>query len=257
MIPDVTVKVLIPFRDRGTDPRRYTNLERVLSYWWALGVHPSVISDGLEGDAPFNRHRAYNIAARTFPDADVYVFTEADMLVPYRQVTSAALLAYDRPGLVVPFTQYRYLSDEVTEREWGSAWGADSRVLWWTETTAGRGLFDVEPESTMDDGRSIGAVNVLSRATYEAMGGFTEATEGNWYDDNIVEEAAAYLTGAPTRWVPGPAVHLYHLPGHKGDHLTDEDRAATAHNKKLLVGMRADIRLGDRKAVERLMEVRK
>jgi hypothetical protein len=39
------------------------------------------------------------------------------------------------------------------------------------------------------------------------------------------------VAAGPTRCVNGPAYHLYHLPGWKGDHLTDEDRAATERNK--------------------------
>jgi hypothetical protein len=108
----------------------------------------------------------------------------------------------------------------------------------------------------MDNGKSIGAVNVVSRETLDLTGGFTEATSGNWYDDNIIEEGFTFLTGQPTRWVSGPAVHLYHLPGHKGDHLTDEDKNATYHNKLLLEQMRRFIRLGNRVGVENLMAAR-
>ena len=109
----------------------------------------------------------------------------------------------------------------------------------------------------MDGGKSIGAVNVVSRLTLQVTGGFTEATSGNWYDDNIIEEGFAYLTGNRTRWASGPAVHLYHLPGHSGDHLSGEDKAATQRNRDLLNIMRHDIRRGDREAVKHLMQFRK
>ena len=87
----------------------------------------------------------------------------------------------------------------------------------------------------------------------EVCGGFTEATHGNWYDDNIIEEGYAFLTGQKTRWVEGPAVHMYHLPGWTGDHLTDADRAATAMNRSLLRAMRRNIRLRAKGAVRHLM----
>jgi hypothetical protein len=112
-------------------------------------------------------------------------------------------------------------------------------------------------ESIMQNGDSIGAINVVSRRTLDLTGGFTEATSGNWYDDNIIEEGFAYLSGRGTRWVKGPAVHLYHLPGWKGDHLTDEDRAATANNKAILNAMRNNIQARRTDAVRSLMKTRK
>ena len=108
----------------------------------------------------------------------------------------------------------------------------------------------------MEGGRSIGAVNVVSAETLRITGGFTEATSGNWYDDNIIEEGFAFLTGQPTHYIEGPAVHMYHLPGHKGAHLSEADKDATARNYKLLRQMRRSIRLDGRSAVRNLMATR-
>ena len=255
--PRVKMKVVIPFRDRGTDLRRAANLDVVMAWWWLHKIDPVVQGDGLEDDAPFNRHRAYNLAVSENPDTDVFVFSEADMLVPTLSVVKAVKAAVGSPGLVVPFTEYRYLSDETTTEVRDRMRDSDE-YLGRLIQPPGRqdSVFDIEPESTMEGGRSIGAVNVVSRATLNLTGGFTEATHGNWYDDNITEEGFAFLCGAQTRWVKGPAVHLYHLPGWKGDHLTAEDKAATAHNRSLLINMRADIIQNDAAAVRTLMELR-
>lgn len=253
------ISVIIPFRDRGIDPRRAANLEVVQAWWYAHGFDPRVVDDGLEGDAQFNRHRAYNRAIERFPRTDVFVFTEADMLIHSRQIIDAISLAAGKPGLVVPFTQYRYLSDEQTAGLRDAYHDAETYELasWWSlAPEESHSVFQWKPESTMDNGRSIGAVNVVSRETLQITGGFTEATRGNWYDDRIVEEGFAFLTGHPTRFVEGPAVHLYHLPGWTGDHLTDEDRRATAHNKALLLSMRVDIRFRRRTRVHQLMAYR-
>lgn len=253
------VTVVIPFRDRGLDPRRAANLELVMAWWWAYGYTPIIQSDGLSGDAPFNRHRAYNRAVSGNPDTDVFVFTEADMLIHPQQIIEAVRLAEHRVGLVVPFTQYRYLSDLSTDWLRGMYHDAPSDVLaqWWALPYQDKdSIFGMEPESTMDGGKSIGAVNVVSRMTLDITGGFTEATSGNWYDDNITEEGFAYLTGNHTRWVDGPAVHLYHLPGWTGDHLSEQDRKATKRNRDLLYLMRHDIRHGDRAAVKSLLSYR-
>jgi hypothetical protein len=253
------VAVIIPFRDRGIDSRRKANLDVVQAWWFAHGFEPQIVDDGLSGDAQFNRHRAYNRAVSRNPEADVFVFAEADMLIHPNQIRGAILLADDEWGLVVPFTQYRYLSNEVTARIRNNYHDLSAEELaeWWSlDVSAPASVFGIKPESTMEDGSSIGAVNVVSRGTLEITGGFTEATEGNWYDDRIIDEGFAYLTGNPTRHVTGPAVHLYHLPGHKGAHLTEADKRATKRNRDLLVRMRADIRLEDRDRVKRLLSYR-
>ncbi len=254
------LKVIIPFRLReNADIRRAANLNVVMAWWWSHGLTPEVVDDGLTGDAQFNRHRAYNRAVSGNPDVDVFVFSEADMLIPIDQIAIAVKMAKRKTGLVVPFMQYRYLSDETTAqvRDAFSEFSSEELANWIAMPSINpMSIFHLTPESTMDNGRSIGAVNVVSRETLETTGGFTEATSGNWYDDNIIEEGFKFLTKHPTSFVPGPAVHLYHLPGWKGEHLSEADKIATQHNRNLLIQMRADIRMGDHEAVRQLMQVR-
>lgn len=251
--------VIIPFRMRTSgDARRAANLEVVQAWWFAHGFDPQIVSDGLSGDDQFNRHRAYNRAVAANPDTDVFVFTEADMLIHNVQIEAAIRMAARKPGLVVPFTEYRYFSERVSDHVLDTYHDMDSYDLasWWLlPVNDPASVFDMRAESVMGDGKSIGAVNVVSRQTLERTGGFTEATHGNWYDDNIIEEGFAYLAGK-TRWIKGPAVHLYHKPGWKGEHLTEADKAATAHNKSLLDQMRRDIRNHKRGAVRTLMATR-
>lgn len=208
------IAVIIPFRDRGIDPLRKANLDRVVDHWRVYTKTPTVVSDGRTSDAQFNRSAAYNEGVRECPAAEVFVFTESDMLLDYGQIDLAVCVARETPGLVVPFTQYRYLTLEDSARV--RAHEADPA--------------ECTPESTMDNGASIGAVNVVSRETLELVGGYDETFEGSWYDDSAMRIAFDKACG-PTRWVNGPAHHLYHLPGWKGDHLTEADRAATARNK--------------------------
>lgn len=257
MSDDIKFKVIIPFRLReGADPRRAANLEVVMAWWWAHGFTPEVVSDGGRDDEQFNRHKAYNDAVSGNPDTDVFVFTEADMLIPATQIVNGVKMAHEVQGLVVPFLQYRYLSDAKTGwvRHMLNAAPANESLVDFIQSGE---VFDIKPESTMDGGRSIGAVNIVSRATLETTGGFTEMTSGNWYDDNITEEGFAYLTGRPTRYVEGPAVHLYHLPGHKGDHLTAEDKAATEANKRTLLHMRGAISMQANAEVRSILAYRK
>lgn len=252
--------VIIPFRDRGLDPRRAANLEVVQAWWYAHGFDPQIMDDGLEGDAQFNRHRAYNRAVSRNHHTDIFIFAEADMLVHPSQIMFGIRLARRQPGLVVPFTQYRYWSDDMTAMCRDEYHDYDSEYvgsIWQRGVTDSLSLFARVPESTMDNGKSIGAVNIVSRETLEITGGFTEATSGNWYDDRIIDKAFSFLTGNKTAYVPGPAVHLYHLPGWQGDHLSEADRTATQRNRDILRLMQRDIRLGNREDVKRLMEVRR
>lgn len=257
---DPKVAVIIPFRLReSADLRRGANLEVVQGWWYAQGFDPQIVSDGLSGDAQFNRHRAYNIGVSRNPEADAFVFAEADMLIHPDQINTAVEQAVARPGLVVPFTQYRYLSDISTGvlRETYSDMPPSALAPWWAEPVkSDTSIFQWNPESIEDNGKSIGAINVVSRRTLDITGGFTEATSGNWYDDNIIEEGFAFLTRKRTRWVKGPAVHLYHLPGHRGDHLSEEDIRATQRNKTLLNVMRQNIRAQRPVEVKRLLSHR-
>jgi hypothetical protein len=206
--------IVIPWRVRGRDTLRIANLHVVARQWRDHGYAPLIVGDGRSGQAPFNRSAAYNLAVSMCPTTEVFVFAESDMLIDLPQVKQAITLAADEPGLVVPFTQYRYLSAK------------DS-----VEVRGGVDPHNCDPESIMDNGESVGALNVVSRETVDLTGGFDEGFRGSWHDDIAMEKAFRICAG-PTRWIDGPAFHLYHLPGWTGDHLTDEDRAATRANKE-------------------------
>lgn len=210
--PEATV--IIPWRDRGTDPLRAANLARVLEWWKDSPWPVEVVDDGRSGDQQFNRSAAYNRGAAT-ARTRVLVYTEADMLIEWHQIGDAVNMATRTPGLVVPFDTYRYMGQ------------AESLLL--------RDDASIDPatmfaETTKRAGRSIGAVNVISRDTLTMIGRWDERFEGNWYDDDAHKVAFERCAG-PTRWVPGPAHHLYHLPGWAGDHLSPEDKAATVANR--------------------------
>lgn len=209
------VAVVIPFRDRGCDPLRGANLKRVLRHWDGF-AEICVVGDGRYGSAQFNRSAAYNRGA-ALTTADVIVYTESDMLIDHQQINDAVALATVSAGLVIPFVEYHYLN---------SSDSADVRDTMLDAATCGA-------QFVRNSGTAIGAINVVSRETLDAVGQWDEAFEGNWYDDTAMQIAFEMCAG-PTRWVPGPAYHLYHLPGWTGDHLTAEDKAATESNKARL-----------------------
>lgn len=212
-------QVIIPFRDRGTDPLRAMNLARVVDMWEDYGWTPWVVSDGRAGKQQFNRSAAYNRGMEHATEAwDGFIFAESDMLIDDDQIDAAMMLALEKPGLVVPFNEYAALKPEDSEL----VRKHQSRV---TQCT---------PERLMRGGTSIGAINVVSRKTMDMVGQYDERFEGNWYDDDAMKIAFEICTDMPTRYVPGRAWHLWHLPGHRGEHLTPEDISATEANKRRL-----------------------
>jgi len=209
------VALIIPFRDRGNDPLRQENLKAVERHWWLYPfLERVVVGDGRTGDAQFNRSAAYNAGMRPMTTADVFVFSESDMLIHYDQIDEAVKLALKAPGLVVPFDEYCYLRPGDSTYVRGGTRNPEECV----------------PEWVMAKGRAVGAINVVSRETMKLVGQWDEKFQGSWYDDRAMKIAFETCAG-PTRIVPGSAYHLYHQPGWSGDHLTDEDKAATRANK--------------------------
>lgn len=212
----LSVGIVIPFRDRGIDPCRAANLDCVLAHWANFGAPVYVAHDDRSGDAQFNRSRAYNNGWR-MAEADVVVFTESDMLCDYGQIRAGIRKAHATPGLVVPFSEYWYLSE------------ADSARVRAGEIEPAR----CEPETVHPDRHTIGPINIVSRATMSEIGQWDECFDGNWYDDNAMERAFDVCCG-PTDFITGRAYHLWHLPGWAGDHRTAADRAATVRNRMRL-----------------------
>lgn len=210
-----TPAVVIPFRDRGRDPLRSRNLDAVLEHWERdHDTTAHVFSDGRSGDAQFNRSAAYNRAVAALPDVDVFVFTESDMLVDAEQIEQAVGVALAQPGLVVPFTEYRFVDETHSDHY-----------------RAGLVPYQTLPFTRqISHGRSIGAINVVSRAALDLVGRWDESFDGAWYDDIAMCHAFAVCCH-PTRWVKGSAYHLYHAPSGSGDHRTEDDVRATTRNQ--------------------------
>lgn len=209
----MTTAVIIPFRDRGLDPLRPQNLKRVADHWSGYDCEIQAVSDGRAGAESFNRSAAYNQGVRR-TDADIFIFSESDLLIDYAQIDRAVELAAATPGLVIPFSWFMALPEE------------ESRLV----RDHGADPADVFSQPVRGHRGSIGAINVISRQTYDLVGGFDEAFEGAWYDDDAMKIAFEVCAG-PTRWVEGSAHHLYHLSGGAGAHLSREDRAATSRNR--------------------------
>ena len=206
-----SVSVIVPFRDKGS-PERRANFEYVHARLVADGWSVTVASDGQDG--PFNRSAAYN-AGRAQAPADVYVWFEADMLIPRAQLERGIELAAESPGLVVPFTEYRYYT-----------YGDSVAIIDGAPPEA------IRPDFVMGKGRSIGAVGITSEATMQTVGRWDEKFAGWGHDDNAMFRAFQVCAGQP-RWVDGPGHHLWHPPGMQ-DPRPEEQDASNANFSRWL-----------------------
>jgi hypothetical protein len=215
----MTAAIIVGFRDRGVDPLRQANLERVLTHYG--GHFPVlVIGDGRSGDAQFNRHAAYNRgAAQT--DADVLVYIEADILIDPAQIRHGIDFAAHRAGQIIPFSFQHKLSE------------VDSRLV--------RGYLkdpaDCVPELTHHTAETFwnhGCATIINRTTLEMVGGWDEKFEGHGHDDTAMLIAFDRVTGYPPACIDGPAYHLYHLDFDptltRGAHITAADVDAQQRN---------------------------
>lgn len=208
-VPANSVAILVPFRDRGGDPLRAANLERAVHHWTLFPAPVIIVDDGRTGTAPFCRSAAYNRgAAQT--DADILVYTESDMLIHYDQIDKAAALAAESLGLVVPFTERRELSAE------------DSHLV--------RALKKSPPKCVPHNctATNYGCINVVSRASLQAIGQWDEKFSG-WGHDDCAMWIAFNIAAGPTRFVEGPAYHLHHQPPGDGP---PADKAAIMANAR-------------------------
>jgi hypothetical protein len=209
---------VVAFRDRGVDEYRKKNFDFVTEYVRKLDLGPVyIVDDGRTGSESFCRHAAYNAGSRRAFDAGATTITyyEADMIVPRQQLVDGIAAALETPRLVIPFdARHEYDADQSDQ----IINGADPNTF--TAPVIKRAP------------RRIGAVNIISAETYRAIGCWDEQYAGSHWDDRSMGIAFRVCTGNDERWIPGPSHHLHHLPGYQGGHLTFEDRAATARNRR-------------------------
>lgn len=185
----MTASIIIPWRDSG-DANRQANLTRVLDHLAELDL-PLILASDRRESGPFNRSAAYNHGRELSP-SDVYVWHEADMIVPLDQLDDAIAVAERTPGLVVPFDRYRYLSEDASRLALS---GADVDSLY--------------PQSVMEGGSAVGAVGVCSEETMRLVGRWDEAFAGHGYDDRAMYYAFKVAAGRCTI-IEGPGTHLWH-----------------------------------------------
>lgn len=198
--------VLVPLR-LGTDQRRWQLWDWTRYYLEQIGW------DIFIGDAPgetFNRSASVNVAARKAGRWDVALVGDADTVQQVSAVHEAAEVV--STGLVVPWTHRIKLSQEGTEKLARHGPGA---VTDWDRD---------KRDTTRPWGG--GATVVVSRTTFEAVGGFDEKFTGYGNEDLAFRAAIETLVG-PTQRTAGLVWHLFHKPAPR----VGTSRAATPENQ--------------------------
>lgn len=178
--------VLVPWRSGGCLHREAA--WRYVRRRYAEAGYVVVPCD--DGGQPFSRGCSVNVAAASIP-ADVYVISDADVVVGLDRLEEAIAAAVAAPGLVVAFDRYRYLTRRAT-----------SQVL-------DRDLPVWEARHDFELADSVGPCVAVSAETFETVGGFDPRLRG-WGHEDVCFEVACATLGAPTRRTPGTLYHLWH-----------------------------------------------
>ena len=147
---------------------------------------------------PFARARALNGLIGNLPADTIIVQSDPDSFLP-REATyrEAIRLADSSPGLVVPFSRYRYLNQATT-----------GKVLGWEWNNSSDGAirrFDCDEDG---DG-GVGNVTVFSKETWVLAGGYDERFP-LWGGDDGAFAVACNAMAGPTKRLPGSMIHLWH-----------------------------------------------
>lgn len=170
-----------PWRDRLWE---YARAGLDASFHWARVV------EGLSVDGPFNRSRALNEAAEG-SDWDVAVILDADTVPTYHpNVGEAVDLALKTGKLVLPQDTFRSLSRAGTK----AVLAAECAIE--------------DAEKRWDYPNPKSSCIVVSRQTWELVGGFDERFEGWGFEDAAFFRACRALAGVER--LPGLCYHLWH-----------------------------------------------
>ena len=204
----MSVRVLIPFRQGETDAHRLRALEIVRGYYADNFPEWPIVTSLTD---PFSRARSLDYGVRHFDPAIVYVFQDADSLVPPEQLEHAVDFAH-RGYLAWAYTIYCRLSRQTTE-------GVES----WAD------LDDVEPEEAREM-PSLG-VAAISRIAYFDAGGYDRRFVEWGYEDSAFV-VSCVRAGIPTTRIEGPLWHLWHPPA-PGSDLSPEKSEDAERNRLL------------------------
>ena len=202
----MSTSIIVPFR--GTCPHRVR--AHLLVRAFLEGQFPEAeILDVDDGSEVFSKARSIN-AGVVKSSGDLLVLHDADSFVAPAQLHAAldlaACLPEDAGRLIIPFSIVYYLTRETTDAVY-----------------AGR-LPEVTQDSASYNALMVGGINVLTRKTFDRVGGFDARFQGHGAEDRAFNAACETLT-APTMRTLGALFHLWH-PDDPTKNLAVEDALA-------------------------------
>lgn len=190
----MTVSLIIPFASE--DIRRLQIFDWVEERW--QNVCPGFeLCIGHDDPQDFNRSKARN---RAFEESsgDLIVISDADTACPIDNVLGALKAVEEGHAWVIAHSEYHSLTEEYTD--------------WLITQPPGMMLKPPFPSNWVMHSRSQAGVLVMTRETYEKVGGYNEEFDGWGYEDNEFAVRLTRQVGQPTRCF-GPMLHLWHDPG--------------------------------------------
>lgn len=173
---------------------------------WMIDHHPDwPVHTGSSPDGPFNRGAAINDAVRQADDDwEVVVISDADNVCDPGTLEGAARMARRSNRVMYPFECYMYLDEYSTGR-------------FMADQTWGWASPEVHPQHTYATTvryRHYSGIQVVSRETWERVGGFVELT--GWGAEDAIQNAIVETFADGATWLKGAAYHLYH-PANRND----------------------------------------
>jgi hypothetical protein len=190
----VRVVILLPYRgDRGNHRDRIFSVVRphVQELAARLGA---TVHEADSGHQPFSVGNSFNAAAEQAGAWDVALLHEADFIVAgAAPETAVQLVREGHPGMVYGWTRHIRLTQGGTEKLLGGR----------------RERFQHRRDFTVGSSDSPGGPRVVSRALWDAVGGFHPGFVGWGYEDNHFRWATERVAG-PSRRVTGDLLNAWH-----------------------------------------------
>jgi hypothetical protein len=192
------LSIIVPWLDRGNE-RRSRVATYVLGYYRSLGLGEVVVGEYPDDGQPLNRSRLRNEGAKK-ATGGLLVFSDADCIVPRRQLRSAIKMA-GSGGIVLPYDR---AVTNVSEDNVDLILGGASP---WQFVDPNRPSYRREP---LPDEWHAGPAYVMRREVFDDLGGFDESFVG-WGDEEMAFLRTSASLVAPLRFVDGGVLHLMPL----------------------------------------------
>lgn len=193
-ISGLRVVILAPYRPLNSERRKLWVYAKKV---WQKNFPYPVFEGTGPLDGPFNRSAAVNDAALAAGEWDVAIIIDTDVVTNPRAVNCGVHLAASTGYFIVSHTERVMLTEAAT-----------LKIL--------RGLkfnWD-EPrmaEVVWDDSMSCSVI--ISRKTWDAVGGFDELFVGWGHEDSAFQMSVETFTGSPTVKLTSKCYHLWHRCG--------------------------------------------